>query len=334
MTTIQDRMLEPSQALIHDMAHVEGDIVVLGAGGKLGFSLVALAVRSRRAARSKGRVIAVSRFSDSGVVDALRHEGADVHTADLEDEDDLRDLPSAPNVVYLVGTKFGTAGNEEQTWATNTYLPGRIGDRYRGARTVLLSSGNVYGFAAPEMAPNEQVAPSPVGEYAMSCLGRERVFTYQALRHSSPSAILRLNYAVEMRYGILVDLASAILADRPISLSTPLVNLVWQGFANEVILRSLRHTEVPPFVLNLTGPEALSVRDLAHSLAAALGRSVDFVDTPNATSLLADATNCAQIFGTSPVDLDELIEATATWMTSGGAILDRPTKFQRRDGRF
>ncbi|WP_406385721.1 NAD-dependent epimerase/dehydratase family protein [Streptomyces sp. NBC_01618] len=332
---LEERLSRPGEALVKDLGRLDGDIVVLGAAGKLGPSLVRLAVRGVAAAGTGARVIAVSRFSRPGSAEELRDAGAEVVSADLTDEAALSALPDAANVVYLVGAKFGTDGNEHATWATNAYLSGRVADRYAGARISALSTGNVYPLVpAGSGGCTEQDPVGPVGEYAMSCLGRERVLTHFAHRSDTPTALIRLNYAVEMRYGVLVDLARQIAAKEPVDLTTGFANVVWQGYANEVALRALLHADVPPFIVNLTGPETLSIRKAATRLAELLGVEVTFISTEAGTALLSDASRCHRLFGYPQLSLDELLTCTAEWIRSGGPLLDKPTHFQSRDGKF
>ncbi len=235
---LEDRLSTPSPALIADLVRVEGDLLILGAGGKLGPSLARLALR---AAGGK-RVTVVSRFGKGTLAEELRGAGAEVIAADITDDAALARLPEAANVIFLVGAKFGSTGNEAGTWYTNAYLPGRVAERYRSSRIVALSTGNVYPFTPVSSGgPDESVPPAPVGEYAMSCLGRERVFSHFARLHGTRLALIRLNYAVEMRYGVLVDIARAVQAGRPVDVTMAAVNVVWQGYANEAILRSLLH---------------------------------------------------------------------------------------------
>ena len=329
---LDEQLATPSTGLVDDLAALDGDLMVLGAGGKLGPSLVRLA---RNAMPSSRRVFAVSRFGDRRVAKELEAAGAVAVRADLADEAALRDLPDAGCVVYLVGAKFGTDGHEHATWFTNTYLPGRVADRFAGSRIVALSTGNVYPFVpAGSGGATERTPAGPVGDYAMSCLGRERVLTHFSQRNRTPMALIRLNYAVELRYGVLVDLARAILADEEIDLTTSCVNIVWQGYANEITLRSLRLADTPPAVLNVTGPETVSVRWAAEALAEALGHPVRFTGTEAPTALLSNASRCHRLFGYPRLTPAELIEHTARWVADGGPLLDKPTKFGRRDGRF
>ncbi|MEV0973347.1 NAD-dependent epimerase/dehydratase family protein [Microtetraspora glauca] len=332
---LEDRLSTPRTALVDDLRKIDGDLLVLGAGGKLGPSLVRLAVRAAEAAGGGRRVIAVSRFGGGDLADDLRAAGATTIVADIADDTALRALPDAPNVVFLVGAKFGTSGREAATWYTNTFLPGRVMQRFRGSRIVALSTGNVYPLApVTAAAPAEETPPEPVGEYAMSCLGRERILEYSAVTSGTPTALIRLNYAVEMRYGVLVDLARSLLAGEPIDLTMGHVNVVWQGYANEVVLRALLLADVPPTVLNVTGPEQVSIRQVATALAARLGVPARFTGQEAENALLSNAGRCHRLFGYPDVTLGELVDHTAAWVGSGRPLLDKPTGFQRRDGRF
>ncbi|SCL45134.1 Nucleoside-diphosphate-sugar epimerase [Micromonospora citrea] len=332
---LEERLSRPRDVLVDDLRKLDGDILILGAGGKLGPSLVRLALRGVAAAGTGARVVAVSRFSEAGLADALRGEGAVVVEADVTDDAALAALPDAANVVFLVGAKFGTSGREHATWATNTYLPGRVAQRFAGSRLVALSTGNVYPLVPVASGGCvEQTPVQPVGEYAMSCLGRERILTHFALRDETPLALIRLNYAVEMRYGVLVDIARAVHAGEAVDLMMGHANIVWQGYANEVTLRALHHTRTPPFVLNLTGPELVSVRQAATALAARLGREPAFTGTEAPTALLSNAQLCHRLFGYPDVPVAELIDLTADWVAAGQPLLGKPTGFQRRDGNF
>ena len=328
---LEDRLSTPSPALIADIAKLDGDILILGAGGKLGPSLTRLALR---AAGGK-RVIVVSRFGKGTLADELRAAGAEVISADITDEAALKALPDVANVIFLVGSKFGSTGNEAGTWYTNTYLPGRVAERFKASRIVALSTGNVYPFTAVGSGgPDETTPVGPVGEYAMSCLGRERIFSHFAKAHGTKLALIRLNYAVEMRYGVLIDIARAVHAGRPVDVTMAAVNVVWQGYANEVILRSLLHATPEPFVLNLAGPETLSVRGLAQAFGRMMGKTVEIAGTESASALLSNGGLGHRLFGYPSVSVGELIEWTAGWVEAGLPLLDKPTGFQKRDGKF
>ncbi|HEY6740170.1 MAG TPA: NAD(P)-dependent oxidoreductase [Actinopolymorphaceae bacterium] len=331
---LEERLSRPTPALVGDLGRLEGDIIVLGAAGKLGPGLVEMATRAVAEAGTGATVFAVSRFSDPAAADALRAVGAEVIPADITDDAALAKLPDAANVVFLVGAKFGSFGNEASTWAVNTYLPGRVAERYAHARIVALSTGNVYPLWPTDSdGPTETDPVGPVGDYAMSCLGRERIFTHFATTQGTPTALIRLNYAVEMRYGVLVDIARTVHAGEPVDLSTGYANVIWQGYANEVILRSLSHADVPPFVLNLTG-DKVAVRDVAEAFGTAFGRQVRFTGSPEDTALLSNARRCQDLFGAPELLPDELIGHIAEWIAADRPLYAKPTRFEVRDGRF
>ena len=329
---LEDRLSDPSPALIGDLAKLDGDILVLGAGGKLGPSLVRLALRATAGSKT---ITAASRFGSRAQAEALAAAGARIISTDITDEAALADLPNVPNVIYLVGAKFGSTGQEANTWYTNAYLPGRVADRYSNSRIVALSTGNVYPFTpVGSGGPAETTPPGPVGEYAMSCLGRERVMSRFAAHNGTPLALIRLNYAVEMRYGVLVDIALAVHQGRPVDVTMSAVNVVWEGYANEVVLRALRHATPDPFVLNVAGPETLSVRALADEFGRLLGKDAVITGTEAPAALLSNSAKCMRLFGYPDVSPTELMEWTASWITDGLPLLGKPTGFQTRDGKF
>lgn len=329
---LEQRLSDPSAALVADMAALDGDILILGAGGKLGPSLTRLALR---AAQGKKKIIAASRFSDKAQAEALAAEGATILSADITDEAALAKLPDVRNVVFLVGSKFGSTGREADTWYTNAYLPGRVADRFRSSRIVALSTGNVYPFTpVGSGGPTESTTPGPVGEYAMSCLGRERVFSSFAQKYQTPLALIRLNYAVEMRYGVLVDIGRKVLAGTPVDVTMSAVNVVWQGYANEAVLRSFLHASPAPFVLNVAGPETLSVRAIAESFGRVMDKQPELIGTEAASALLSNSAKCMRLFGYPSVTPAELIEWTADWLKADLPLLNKPTGFEKRDGKF
>lgn len=331
---IARRVHEPDERLLAELRRLDGDLVVLGAGGKMGVSLARMAAAAY-ATLGKGTVYAVSRFSDPATLAELEGNGVRPVRADLTDEAALATLPDAPNVLYMVGRKFGTAGDAAATWALNTYLPGRIAARYAGARIAAFSSGNVYPLLpVGSGGADETVPPEPVGEYAQSCLGRERVLAARCAATGSPLALIRLNYAIDCRYGVLTDIARAVRDGAPVDLTNGSVNVVWQGDANRYALSALAHAAAEPLVLNVTGPETASVRWLATELGRRLGREPVLRGAEAPTALLSNAARCFGLFGYPSVSLAEMLDWTVAWLAGGGTLLDKPTHFAERTGRF
>ena len=333
--SLYERLLEPSQPLIEAMAQLEGDIVILGVGGKMGPSLAKLARRAADIAGKGKNIIGVARFSEPGLMDELQRLGIEAVKADLLNDAELQRLPSAPNVLYLAGTKFGTTGKEAFTWAMNSYLPGRVAEKYKGSRIVVFSTGNVYPLVdATSNGAREHQLPQPVGEYAQSCLGRERVFQYFSQLHQTPVLIYRLNYAVDVTYGVLTDIALAVRSKQPIDLRMGYVNVIWQQYANEIALRSLLHCSVPAKILNVTGTEKLSVRQLAMEFGKIFHQDPIFINEEQPTALLSDASEARSLFGEPSVSVRQMIEVIAGWIHEGGRLLNKPTHFQEREGKF
>ncbi|MFY0652790.1 MAG: NAD(P)-dependent oxidoreductase [Cyclobacteriaceae bacterium] len=332
---LEEKLAEPSEALIEDIGKTDGDILVLGLGGKMGPSLGRLVVNAIREGGFDKRVIGVSRFSDKRMEASINQDGIETITGDLLDEQFLSNLPEVENVIYMAGNKFGTSGNEHFTWAMNSYLPGRVAEKFRNSRIVVFSSGNIYPFVPVEGGgADESIAPDPIGEYAQSCLGRERVFEHFSIKNQTPMLIYRLNYAVDLRYGILLEVAKSVFQNKPIDLTTGYVNVIWQGDANSYALRSLSHCESPAEKLNITGPETISIEWLASEFGKIMKTEVEFVGTPEPTALLNNAARSFKLFGKPTVDLQKLVVWTAHWVLSGGAELGKPTHFQERKGKF
>ena len=318
------------------MRQMQGDLLLLGAGGKMGPSLARLARRAADAVgRTEQRIIAVSRFSDPEVAAQLRAEGIEVLTGDLLDENFRRQLPQAENVLFLVGHKFSKSDLPGQYWAMNVYLPGLLAEQFARSRIVCFSSGNVYPFTpvgAP--APCEADPTGPVGEYAASVLGREGVLRFASSRHGTPVCLLRLNYAVEARYGVLVDLAKLILASETVPLAVPEFNLVWQGYANAVALAAFAKAASPATLLNVTGLERLRVRDVALELGRRLGIEPQFADNEGDHALVSDARRCRAWFGEPELGPAQLYDLVADWVGHGRETLGKPTMFQVADGKY
>lgn len=328
-------MTHPTAALQAFVQTLRGPLVVLGAGGKMGPSLC---VQVRRAAEETGHdleVIAVSRFSDPKARAWLDERGVQTLACDLMDRAAVAALPDAENVIYLVGLKFGTRQNPAQTWAINALVPDRVSERYAGGRIVALSTGNVYPLVPVAQGGSvETDALTPIGEYANAAVARERIFEYAAGRDGTRVALIRLNYAVDLRYGVLVDLARKIAAGEPVDVTMGYLNCIWQGDANEMIVRALDLTAQPPVVLNLTGQAVLSIRDLAQRLATLMDCPIEIVGNEAETALLSNPSRAIAALGTPSVSLDTMLRWTAHWVQHGGSTLNKPTHFEVRDGRY
>ena len=329
------QLLQPSDDLIADIAKLNGDILILGVGGKMGPAMAKLAKQAVDIAGVNKKIIGVSRFSEAGLQDELNQHGIQTIAADLLNEEQLQSLPDVENVLYLAGTKFGTTGKESFTWAMNAYLPGRVAEKYKNSRIVVFSTGNVYPFTSVESGgATEEQLPEPVGEYAQSCLGRERIFQYFSSKNNTPILIYRLNYANDVSYGVLLEIAKAVKEERQIDLSMGHVNVIWQGDANEIAIRSLLHCEVPAKILNVTGPETVSVRWLAEEFGRMFGKTPKLINEEQPTALLSNATNATEIFNEPKVPLKKMMEVIAEWIKQDGRTLNKPTHFQERKGQF
>ena len=329
---LEEALSRPSPTLSAVLARLPGDLVVLGAGGKMGPSLARMA----RRANPERRVIAVSRWSSPAAEAALQADGIDTLRADLRDPQAVAALPNAPNVVFMAGQKFGTSGSPAATWAMNAGVPAFVAERYAGARTVVFSTGNVYPLTPPARGGSrESDEPTPVGEYAYSCLARERLFAAASARHGTLVSIVRLNYAHDLRYGVLTDLAVRIRNRQPIDLAMGYVNVIWQGDANALALAALAHAAAPdPYIVNVAGPDVLRVADLAAALGARLEMEPVFAGTEAPDALLASATRMRELLGDRLLPLDTLLDWVADWVARGGTLLGKPTSFEKRDGRF
>src|SRR5437899_5443625 len=317
------------------MAALDGDLLILGAGGKMGPSLARLARRAIEQAGVKKRVFAVARFTNDKLPSELAAHGIETIACDLLDRTSLDKLPNIPNVIFMAARKFGTSGSEYLTWAMNTYLPGLVAERYRDSRIVAFSTGNVYPLQpVNEGGARESTPMDPQGEYAQSTLGRERMFEYVSAKWGTPVVLLRLNYAIDLRYGVLVDIATAVFHRRPIDLSMAAVNVIWQGDANALCLRSFAHCQSPPLILNITGPETLSVRSIAEEFGRRFEVEPLFTSEEMPTALLSNATKAHQLLGSPTITPREMMDWIANWIKRGGVMLNRPTHFQTRDGKF
>lgn len=339
-----DKLLShPQQRVVELMKRLEGDIIILGIGGKMGVTLGLQALQASRLAGSKRRIFGVSRFSNSQAREQLENAGIETIACDLLDTEAVSKLPDAPNIIFMAGRKFGTAGQSDLTWAMNTIVPAIVSRRFKHSRIVAFSTGCVYPFVSPETGGcTVDTPPAPVGEYAQSCLGRERVFEYYSRTNDTPVNIVRLNYAVELRYGVLHDIASAVINSMPVSLSVPAFNMIWQGDANAIALMQLENCDSPARFINLTGPEILSTREVALQFGDLLGKEVTFTGTDNRNdsgndsgkAYLSDATDVLDRFGATTISPATLIKWNAEWIASGGATLDKPTHFEVNDGSY
>ncbi|MFA9381126.1 MAG: NAD-dependent epimerase/dehydratase family protein [Acetanaerobacterium sp.] len=332
---LNDLLTTPSDALVQDIKKLSGDIMVLGAGGKMGPTLCILAKRAFQQAGCPNRVIAVSRFTNADERKHLEENGVETIAADLLQPDQRNCLPEAENVIYMAGRKFGTAGQEWLTWAMNAALPAFIAEKFQKSRIVVFSSGNIYPLAPLYSGGcNEQDRPVPVGEYAMSCLARERAFEYAAQQYGTKVFLYRLNYAVDLRYGVLYDIADNIKNARPISVRTPCFNCIWQGSANEIALRGLLHAQSPACKMNVTGPESVSVKRAAIRLGEILGKEPVFAGEEGDNAYLNDASRAMEIFGYPSVSIHTLIEWQGQWLLNGGKGYGKPTHFEERNGSY
>ncbi|MBV8071981.1 MAG: NAD(P)-dependent oxidoreductase [Acidobacteriaceae bacterium] len=338
MNAIEDletRLSEPTAADRDFMRELDGDVLILGAGGKMGPSLAKLTKRAADQAGTRKRVIAVSRFSSTGVRRDLEDAGVEVIACDLLCAEEVSRLPECQNVLYLAGRKFGSVGRPDLTWAANAIAPMLAASRYRRSRIVAFSTGNVYSFVEPACGGSRETdPPSPVGEYAQSCLARERVFEYFSNEHGTKCLLLRLNYATDLRYGVLVDIAQNVYAGEPLDLTVPQFNTIWQRDVNSYALRSLALCASPPRILNVTGAEMITVREAAQFFSDRFERPFQVRHEEGARALLSDSSMCHSLLGPPKVPFSVLREWVADWVSSGGETLNKPTHFEVTDGGF
>lgn len=328
---LEEFMTRPSQALEKSLNELSGDIMVLGIGGKMGPTLARLA---KRAAPSKS-IIGVARFSDAGLRQKLESQCIETIQADLLDRQALDKLPKPENIVFMAGRKFGSTGSEALTWAMNTFMPGLVAEAFGASRIVTFSTLCVYPFVdVASGGATEDLAPNPPGEYAQSCVGRERMFQHFSNTLNTPGCIIRLSYAIDMRYGVLFDVASAVNEGRAVDLTMGHANVIWQGDANTQTLMALNHCSVPAWPLNLTGRSIISIKWLAEEFAKRLGKRAVFTGTPSTTAWLANTDKAASLFGDPIVPIDKMIDWSADWVSKGGVNLGKPTHFEVRDGAY
>ena len=334
-SALEDQLSRPDAALAESLGRLTGDIVVLGAGGKMGLSLARMARRAFDIAGSDHRVFAVSRFSDLSRRAAFEAAGIETVSADLLERAALDRLPDGALIVAMAGQKFGTAADTPRTWASNVILPVQIMRRYEGRRVVAFSSGNIYGLV-PITSAGSRVGdvPHPVGEYAMSVLGRERIYEYFAMEHGTPTALIRLNYACELRYGVLVDIAGWVWHERPVPLAMGYFNVIWQGDANRMTLRAWEHASSPASIFNVTGPERIAVRDIATWFGRRWGKEIAWDGEEAGDALLADTSGMSERLGGPHVPLQQMLEWIANWFESNNTVWNKPTHFENRVGDF
>jgi nucleoside-diphosphate-sugar epimerase len=331
IATLDDLLCRPSQELIDDLAKIDGDLMILGVAGKMGPTLAGLA----KAALPGRRVIGVARFSEAGTQTWLEARGVETIACDLLDETAIKALPNVKNIVFMAGRKFGAEGDLSLTWAMNAHVPALVAQAFAASRIVAFSTGCVYPFVPVDgNGSEESMAPNPPGEYAQSCVGRERMFEYFSRQFSTPGRLFRLNYAIDMRYGVLHDIATKILNRKPIDVSLGHVNFIWQGDASSQALRCLAHCDTPTSPINVSGHDILAVRDLAAKLGARLGREPIIVGKEEPTAWLTDTSRAVKMFGLPIVDTDQLIKWTADWVARSMPSLGKPTKYEVRDGRY
>jgi len=332
---LEDTLAQPSDADVEFARRLNGDVLIVGAGGKMGPSLARRVHRALGRAVSRARVFAASRFSSRPARQELDADGIQTLACDLLDPAQIAALPRCPHVLFLAGRKFGTLDRTDLTWVTNTVVPARVAEHFAQSRLVVFSTGNVYPLVPVGGAGSrEDDTPAPVGEYAQSCLGRERVVEFVSIERKTPVVIFRLNYAVDLRYGTLVDIARHVFNGEPVDLTVGFFNAIWQGDANSYALRSLDLCASPPAVLNVTGPERIAVREVAEWYGSAFNRPPRFVNAEVPVALLSDSRRCRERLGEPQVPLSLLKQWVAHWVQIGGASLNKPTHFEVTDGRF
>jgi nucleoside-diphosphate-sugar epimerase len=332
---LNEVMTSGSNELIRMMKAISGDIIILGCAGKIGVQLAMAAVKAIDRAGVGNRVIGVSRFSDETARKKMESFGIQTIKCDLLNRELVGKLPRVPNVIFMAGKKFGTSGSEDLTWAINVLAPANVAHHFKESRVVAFSTGNVYDLAPVCGAlPTEDDPANPRGEYAQSALGRERIFEYFSNLNKTPVCIIRLNYAIDLRYGVLRDIGNRVYTGQPIDLSTGHVNVIWQGDVINQSMLCLEHCSSPVNIINMTGPETASVRYIARQFGRIFGRDVSFINEESPTALLNNASKAARLFGYPTIPLLRMIEWVAHWIELGGALLDKPTHFEVRDGKF
>jgi len=332
---LEEILSRPYPGTVDTCRTLNGDIMILGVAGKMGPSLAVQIKRGCRMANKNNKIIGVARFSDLRIKEYLEKSGIETICCDLLDRDAVDKLPEVENVIFMAGMKFGTHSKPSLTWAMNSYVPALVATKYKNSRIVVLSTGNVYSLVPVNSKGSKETdIPCPIGEYAQSCLGRERVFEYFSETYRIPSCIIRLNYAVELRYGVIYDIGTKVFRNEPVNIENGYVNVIWQGWANSIIFQCLNICSAPPEILNLTGPEILSVRRIAEEFGSIFGKKVIFEGNESETAYLSDASECFRLFGKPDVDAMTIVRWVAHWIKIGGRALNKPTHFEERKGRY
>lgn len=332
---LDEYLSRPTPETVEVFRNLEGDIIFLGIAGKIGPSLARMARRACDEAGVRKRIIGVSRFGKAEEKQQIESFGIETIQGDLLDSNFTSVLPKVKNVFFLAGMKFGSLENLSMTWAVNTYVPAMVAEQYKESRIVAFSTGCVYPMVSVNSDGSlETDIPEPIGEYAQSCLGRERMFEFGSKKYKTPVALIRLNYAVELRYGVLVDIAQKVKNNLPVDLSMGYFNAIWQGDANNYVLRSILQTESPAKILNITGVETISVREVAQKFGKLFNTKVSFVGNEAETALLSNSNKVFSMYGKPKVTSDEIIKWTAEWLKEGKRILGKPTHFEVRDGKY
>jgi len=332
---LDEMISRPTEELVKMISEIDGDLLFLGVGGKIGVSMASMAKRAVDQAGIKRRVIGLDRFDASAPIQNLEDKGIEVVKGDLLDPEFVNNLPKVKNVIFLAGMKFGSEENLSLTWAVNSYLPALVANHFTESRIVAFSTGCVYPLVPVSGGGSlETDMPEPVGEYAQSCLGRERMFEFGSNKYGTPLTLIRLNYAVEMRYGVLVDIALKVKANKPVDVTMGHFNVIWQGDANAMILQSLKYCASPAKILNITGPETLSVREVALQFGKHFKVKPEFIGKEAETALLSNAKESYDLFGYPKVSADSMIAWIADWINHDGTLLNKPTHFEVRDGKY
>ena len=332
---LDELLSTPRAETVEALRHCPGDVLVLGAGGKMGPTVSRMAARAANQVGDGRRVFAVSRFGTPEVARALGAAGVETIVCDLLDREAVARLPDAPNVIFMAGQKFGTSDAPAITWAMNTIVPAICAERFRAARIVAFSTGNVYPLTpAAQGGARETESPGPIGEYASSALGRERVLEFYSASNRTPVAIIRLNYAIDLRYGVLADIALRVWRGDPVPLAMGHVNVIWQGDASRIAIEALAHAATPPFVVNVTGTETLAVRDIAEMFARTFEKSVRFKGKEREDALLSNTDRMRSTFSAPDVPLETMIRWIAEWIREDQPMLGKPTHFEERSGKF